>query len=97
MTVCALSVGGAVVELLSPTAADTGVARFLAARGPGLHHVAYRVQSVAAELDRLRGEGVRLVDDAPRLGMGGRLVAFVHPEGALGVLTELVEYSEASE
>jgi methylmalonyl-CoA epimerase len=79
------------VELLSPTRPGTGVARFLDSRGEGLHHVAYRVESVARELDRLRGEGVRLVDDQPRRGLGGRAVAFVHPQSAHGVLTELVE------
>ena len=56
-----------------------------------MHHVAFRVPSVSAELDRLRELGVRLVDDTPRVGLGGRLVAFVHPESAHGVLTELVE------
>jgi methylmalonyl-CoA epimerase len=89
--VVALGRPGAMVELLSPTREGTGVARYLQSRGEGLHHVAYEVQDVAAELERLRGEGVRLVDEAPRVGLGGRRVAFVHPDAAHGALTELVE------
>ncbi|MDP9379884.1 MAG: methylmalonyl-CoA epimerase [Chloroflexota bacterium] len=91
VAVVALRLPGGIVELLSPTRSGTGVARFLDGRGEGLHHVAYRVESVARELERLRQEGVRLVDEQPRRGLGGRAVAFVHPQGASGVLTELVE------
>ncbi len=87
----ALRYGDSLVELISPTSTSTGVARFLETRGEGLHHVAYRVESVRDELERLKRSGVRLVDETPRAGFGGRLVAFVHPQGACGVLTELVE------
>ncbi len=87
----ALRYGHSLVELISPTSTGTGVARFLETRGEGLHHVAYRVENVRDELERLKGSGVRLVDETPRVGLGGRLVAFIHPAGACGVLTELVE------
>jgi methylmalonyl-CoA/ethylmalonyl-CoA epimerase len=86
-----LDVGHSHVELLAPLGADTPVGRFLARRGPGLHHVAYRVDDVAAALDELRAAGVRLIDEAPRTGIRGSQVAFLHPSGAGGVLTELVQ------
>ncbi len=79
------------VELLEPTAEDTPVGRFLARRGPGLHHVAFRTPDLEAHLDRLRRDGARLVDQVPRLGAGGRLVAFLHPSSFGGVLIELVQ------
>lgn len=78
-------------ELLEPTAPDTAVGRFLERRGPGLHHVAWRVPDLAAELVRLEAEGVRLVDRAPRPGARGHRVAFLHPSATGGVLVELVE------
>jgi methylmalonyl-CoA epimerase len=86
-----LDVGDSHVELLAPLGADTPVGRFLARRGPGLHHVAYRVDDVAAALDELRAAGVRLIDEAPRTGIRGSQVAFLHPSAAGGVLTELVQ------
>ena len=86
-----LDVGESHVELLAPLGEDTPVGRFLAARGPGLHHVAYAVQDVEAALARLRARGLRLVDEAPRRGIRGTRVAFLHPTTAGGVLTELVE------
>ncbi len=86
-----LDVGESHVELLAPLGEDTPVGRFLAARGPGLHHVAYGVADIEAELDRLRAAGMRLIDEAPRPGIRGSRVAFLHPAGAGGVLTELVE------
>jgi methylmalonyl-CoA epimerase len=85
-----LRVGGSRVELLAPTGPDTPVGRFLAKRGPGLHHVAFEVDDVAAELERLRADGVQLIDDEPRRGMFGLQVAFVHPEATGGVLAEFV-------
>jgi methylmalonyl-CoA epimerase len=85
-----LDVGGSRVELLAPTGPDTPVGRFLAKRGPGLHHVAFAVDDVAAELDRLRTDGVQLIDETPRLGLFGLQVAFVHPDAAGGVLAEFV-------
>jgi methylmalonyl-CoA/ethylmalonyl-CoA epimerase len=86
-----LDVGDSHVELLAPLDADTPVGRFLARRGPGLHHVAYRVDDVAVALDELRAAGLRLIDEAPRPGIRGSRVAFLHPSAAGGVLTELVQ------
>ena len=86
-----LDVGENHVELLLPLGDDTPVGRFLAKRGPGLHHVAYQVADIDAALDRLRGLGVRLIDEAPRIGIRGSRVAFLHPSATGGVLTELVE------
>ena len=84
-------VGTSYVQLLRALGPDTPVGRFLAARGPGVHHVAYRVDDVAATLERLRAEGVRLVDEAPRRGSRGTTIAFVHPRDMGGVLVELVQ------
>jgi methylmalonyl-CoA/ethylmalonyl-CoA epimerase len=88
-----LDVGDSHVELLAALGDDTPVGRFLASRGPGLHHVAYRVDDLAAALDELRAAGLRLIDEAPRTGIRGTQVAFVHPSAAGGVLTELVQPS----
>jgi methylmalonyl-CoA/ethylmalonyl-CoA epimerase len=85
-----LRVGGSRIELLRPLGPETPVGRFLASRGPGLHHVAFEVADVAAELDRLRAEGTQLIDESPRLGLFGLQVAFVHPEATGGVLAEFV-------
>lgn len=79
------------LELMEPMGPDGAVAKFLAKRGPGLHHVAFRVPSVAEALSVLQGEGVRLVDARPRPGSRGTLVAFLHPSALNGVLVELVE------
>jgi methylmalonyl-CoA/ethylmalonyl-CoA epimerase len=89
-----LDVGESHVELLAPLAEDTPIGRFLAARGPGLHHVAYRVPDVAAALGELREAGLRLIDEAPRGGIRGSRVAFLHPATAGGILTELVQPPE---
>jgi methylmalonyl-CoA epimerase len=86
-----LDVGESHVELLRPLAADTPVGRFLARRGPGLHHVAYQVEDIDAALQGLRDRGVRLIDESARVGLRGSRVAFLHPSAAGGVLTELVE------
>ena len=86
-----LDVGASHVELLRPLQPDTAVGRFLASRGPGLHHVAYRVDDIAAVLEDLRAAGLRLIDDAPRAGIRGSQVAFLHPSSSGGVLTELVQ------
>ena len=79
------------VELISPLDAEGAIARFLAKRGDGMHHAAYRVPDIAATLDRLDAAGVRLIDRVPRVGLHGWRVAFIHPEACAGVLTELVE------
>ena len=85
-----LLVGGSRIELLAPDGDDTPVGRFLAGRGPGMHHVAYEVDDVAAELGRLAEEGAELIDAEPREGLFGLQVAFVHPDAVHGVLTEVV-------
>jgi methylmalonyl-CoA/ethylmalonyl-CoA epimerase len=85
-----LLVGRGHVELLAALAPDTPVGRFLASRGPGMHHVAYEVEDISAELARLEGQGARLIDSEPRRGLFGTQVAFVHPESVHGVLSELV-------
>lgn len=84
-------VGTSFVQLLGALGGDTPVGRFLATRGEGIHHVAYRVDDVAASLSRLRDEGVRLVDETPRPGSRSTLIAFVHPKDMGGVLVELVQ------
>ena len=85
-----LRVGSSRVELLRPLGPGTPVGRFLTKRGPGLHHVAFEVADLAAELDRLRADGVQLIDDSPRDGLYGLQVAFVHPEATGGVLAEFI-------
>lgn len=85
-----LSVGESKVELVEPTDETTGVARFLASRGEGFHHVCYEVANLSEELTRLAIEGVELIDTAPRRGAEGP-VAFLHPRSGHGVLTELIE------
>jgi methylmalonyl-CoA epimerase len=90
-----LDVGESHVELLAPLGDDTPVGRFLASRGPGLHHVAYQVEDVHAALGAAREAGLRLIDETPRTGIRGTQVAFLHPATAGGVLTELVQPVEA--
>jgi methylmalonyl-CoA/ethylmalonyl-CoA epimerase len=82
------------VELLRPLSEDTPVGRFLASRGPGLHHVAYQVPDIEATLAALRQEGARLIDETPRTGIRDSRVAFVHPKSSGGVLTEIVQPAE---
>ena len=86
----ALRVGGSRLELLGARGPDTPVGRFLAGRGPGVHHVAFAVDDVGAELARLAAAGAELVDEEPRRGAFGTTVAFVHPHSTGGVLAELV-------
>jgi len=83
-------VGASRVELLAPTGADTPVGKFLAKRGPGIHHVAYEVVDAAAALGDLAAAGAELIDATPRQGLFGLQVAFVHPDAVHGVLTEVV-------
>lgn len=90
-----LDVGENHVELLQPLGPDTPVGRYLAKRGPGIHHVAYQVSDIDSELERLRGAGIRLIDQEPRIGIRGSRVAFCHPKSTGGVLTEIVEPAEA--
>ncbi len=86
-----LDVGEGHVELLSPMGPDTPVGKFLAKKGPGLHHVAYQTSDIEAELARLKDTGLRLIDEQPRIGIRGSRVAFLHPSATGGVLTEIVE------
>jgi methylmalonyl-CoA/ethylmalonyl-CoA epimerase len=88
------AVGESFVQLLGALGPDTPVGRFLGKRGPGLHHVGYRVASVADALEHLRAEGVGLIDEAPRPGSRGTTIAFVQPKDTGGVLVELVEAPE---
>lgn len=91
--VAMLPLGEPRVELLEPTSDASPVAKFLEKRGPGIHHIAVRVDDIRASLQRLKEQGARLIDDAPRVGAGGCLVAFVHPSATGGVLLELVEHT----
>jgi methylmalonyl-CoA/ethylmalonyl-CoA epimerase len=84
-------VGTSFIQLLGALGPDTPVGVFLAKRGPGVHHLAYRVEDVAASLSRLRDEGITPIDDAPRRGSRDTLIAFVHPKDMEGVLVELVQ------
>lgn len=80
-----------VVEALLPTGPDTPVGKFLQKRGPGVHHIAFRTDDLDAELARLKAQGVRLIDQEPRLGAEGKRIAFLHPKETGGVLIELCE------
>ena len=86
-----LPVGESNIELVQPTTDDTGIARFLERQGEGIHHICIEVEDIKATLARLKDHDVPLIDEVPRQGAHGR-VAFVHPEGAHGVLVELVEH-----
>jgi methylmalonyl-CoA epimerase len=87
-----LSAGETHVELLESLKPDSPVGKFLAKRGPGLHHIAITVEDIRKSLAELKSKGVRLIDETPRVGAGGCLVAFVHPSSADGVLLELVQH-----
>ena len=84
-------VGESQIEIVQPTNPDSPVGRFLERRGEGFHHVAFEVEDLEAALADLKRNGVELIDESPRIGAGGTRMAFVHPKGAFGVLTELVE------
>ncbi|MCZ7545088.1 MAG: methylmalonyl-CoA epimerase [Anaerolineae bacterium] len=86
-----LPVGESEIELLEPTTPDSGVARFLEKRGPGIHHICIEVDDIAATMARLRAHGVTLINETPREGPGGRQYAFIHPRSAGGVLVELYQ------
>jgi methylmalonyl-CoA epimerase len=86
-----LEIGEGHVELLKPLGPDTAVGKFLASKGPGLHHVAYQTDDIDAALEQLKQAGLRVIDETPRIGIRGSRVAFLHPKATGGVLTELVE------
>ncbi len=90
-----LGAGSGAVELLQPDEGENPVGKFLAKRGPGLHHVAFEVDDIADMLERMREAGVRLIDEKPRSGAHGTTVAFVHPASTGGVLVELVQAQDA--
>jgi methylmalonyl-CoA/ethylmalonyl-CoA epimerase len=89
-----LDVGDGHVELLAPLGPDTPVGKFLAKKGPGLHHVAYAVSDIDATLASLKEQGVALIDESPRVGIRQSRVAFVHPKSTGSVLTEIVQPAE---
>ena len=86
-----LPIGESRIELLEPTSEDSPISKFLARRGPGIHHIAVRVEDIRASLSDLKQRGARLIDEEPRAGTGGCLVAFIHPSSTGGVLIELVQ------
>ena len=90
-TIVSLPFGESEVELLEPTTPDGPIAKFLAKRGPGIHHVCYRVADLDQALARCRQNGYRLIDEIPRLGAGGKRIAFLHPKSTNGILIELTE------
>lgn len=89
--IVSLHFGGPEVELLEPRTADGPIARFLARRGPGIHHICYRVPDLDQALAACRASGYVLVDDLPRSGAGGRRIAFIHPKSTAGILIELTD------
>lgn len=86
-----LEFGQSEVELLEPLTADSPIAKFLAKRGPGIHHICYRVPDLDAAVAACREQGYRLVDELPRIGAGGRRIAFIHPKSTDGILIELTD------
>ncbi len=90
-TIVGLTLGDVQIELLEPRAPDGPVAKFLAKRGPGIHHVCYRVPNLDQALERCRAAGYQLIDQVPRRGAHGRRIAFLHPQATAGILLELTE------
>ena len=86
-----LPTGDSEVELVKPTTDDSGVARFLEKRGPGMHHICFEVDGLQTILDELKAKGVRLINETAVIGAGGNRIAFIHPESTQGVLVELYE------
>ncbi len=82
------NVGGVHIELLEPTSEDSPVAKFMAKNGPGIHHLAFATDDVSSQLEKAKGEGVRLINESPVPGAGGKQIAFLHPKSTMGVLTE---------
>ncbi|MEO8199248.1 MAG: methylmalonyl-CoA epimerase [Gemmatimonadota bacterium] len=90
-TIVSLPFGDSEVELLQPSDPASPIARFLEKRGPGIHHICYKVPDLDAALERCRAAGYQLVDEKPRIGAGGRRIAFLHPRSTAGILLELTE------
>jgi methylmalonyl-CoA epimerase len=89
--ILALPFGESEIELLAPLKAESPIGKFLAKRGPGIHHICYRVPNLEAALQACRRAGYRLIDETPRIGAGGRRIAFVHPKATAGILLELTD------
>jgi len=89
--IVSLALGASEVELLEPRSPESPIAKFLERRGPGIHHVCYRVPDLDRALSECRARGYRLIDETPRVGAGGRRIAFVHPKSTAGILLELTE------
>src|SRR6478609_5210690 len=87
-----LAAGPSLVELLEAESPDSPIAKFVAKRGPGIHHVCFAVDDLDGALDRCRAHGIRLIDELPRIGAEGKRIAFLHPSATSGVLVELTEY-----
>lgn len=94
--VCMLPVGESRVELLEPMSPDSPISKFLDKRGPGIHHIAFGVADIRAALATFREQGAKLIDEEPRVGAGGCLVAFVHPSSTGGILLELVQNPDSA-
>jgi len=86
-----LPLGGSEIELVQPTTDDSGLARYLGKRGPGMHHVCLEVDDIQGMLEGLKSKGVQLINETPQVGLEGRLYAFIHPKSANGVLVELYQ------
>jgi methylmalonyl-CoA epimerase len=89
--ILAIPFGESEIELLAPLKAESPIGKFLAKRGPGIHHICYRVADLEAALEACRAAGYRLIDETPRIGAGGRKIAFVHPKATAGILLELTD------
>lgn len=90
--IAGLAAGESLVELLEAESPDTPIGRFIAKRGPGIHHVCFAVENLDATLERCRTAGIRLIDETPRIGAEGERIAFLHPSSTAGILVELSEY-----
>jgi methylmalonyl-CoA/ethylmalonyl-CoA epimerase len=90
-TIASLPFGESEIELLAPREPESPIARFLARRGPGIHHICYRVSDLDAALAACKKAGYQLIDETPRVGAGGRRIAFIHPNATAGILLELTE------
>lgn len=90
--IAAVAAGEALVELLEPVGGDTPIGKYLAKRGPGIHHICFAVDDLEGTLARAKAAGLRLIDETPRLGAEGKRIAFLHPSSTAGILVELSEY-----
>jgi methylmalonyl-CoA/ethylmalonyl-CoA epimerase len=93
MVVAATHIGGTLIELIAPTSEAAAFAKYLGSHGPGMHHIAYRVDDIVAALAEVRSRGIQLIDETPRPGMHDTLAAFLHPKSTMGVLVELVQHT----